>query len=74
MVFAVGQESVVNSLGDRVDDDTLQSVTLADELTTNLTALNVLIEGIVKPAKDTLLCLSEYRTPPPLFIMLLGML
>lgn len=64
MVFAVGQESVVKSLGDRVDDDTLQSFTLADELTTNLTALKVLIKGIVKPAKDTLLCLSEPGTPP----------
>ncbi|XP_013999730.2 laminin subunit alpha-4 isoform X1 [Salmo salar] len=40
-------ESVVKSLGDRVDDDTLQSVTLADELTTNLTALNVLIEEMI---------------------------
>uniref|UniRef100_A0A4W5N9M6 Uncharacterized protein n=1 Tax=Hucho hucho TaxID=62062 RepID=A0A4W5N9M6_9TELE len=40
-------ESVVKSMGDRVDEDTLQSVTLADKLTTNLTALNVLIEEMI---------------------------
>ncbi|CAB1340378.1 unnamed protein product [Coregonus sp. 'balchen'] len=40
-------ENVVKSMGDRVDEDTLQSVTLADELTTNLTALNVLIEEMI---------------------------
>ncbi|XP_071006455.1 laminin subunit alpha-4-like [Oncorhynchus clarkii lewisi] len=40
-------ESVVKSMGDRVDEDTLQSVTLADELTTNLTTLNVLLEEMI---------------------------
>ncbi|KAM4633602.1 laminin subunit alpha-4 [Polymixia lowei] len=40
-------EIMVKSLGDRVDEDTLQSFTLADQLTTNLTALNILIEEII---------------------------
>ncbi|XP_071018932.1 laminin subunit alpha-4-like isoform X2 [Oncorhynchus clarkii lewisi] len=44
-------ESVVKSLGDRVDDDTLQSFTLADELTTNLTALKVLIKEMISDWK-----------------------
>ena len=64
LVFVVGQESVVKSMGDRVDEDTLQSVTLADELTTNLTTLNVLLEGNFRSAKATLLCLFEYCPPP----------
>ena len=33
------------SLGRRVDEDTLHSSTLAEMLTANLTALNVLLEG-----------------------------
>uniref|UniRef100_A0A8C7WEV2 Laminin, alpha 4 n=1 Tax=Oncorhynchus mykiss TaxID=8022 RepID=A0A8C7WEV2_ONCMY len=42
---------VVKSLRDRVDDDTLQSFTLADELTTNLTALKVLIKEMISDWK-----------------------
>ncbi|KAL0967338.1 hypothetical protein UPYG_G00251000 [Umbra pygmaea] len=40
-------EHVVKSLGDEVDEGTLHSVTMADELTTNLTGLNVLIEEMI---------------------------
>ncbi|KAM6954642.1 laminin subunit alpha-4 [Aplochiton taeniatus] len=40
-------ESIVKSLGDRVDEETTQSFTLADQLTTNLTALNYLIEEMI---------------------------
>ncbi|XP_071755332.2 laminin subunit alpha-4 [Centroberyx gerrardi] len=40
-------ESIVKALGDRVDDDTLQTFTLADLLTANLTDLNVRIEEMI---------------------------
>ena len=39
------QENVVKTQGNRLDEDTLQTVTLAEELNTNLTDLNMRIEG-----------------------------
>lgn len=43
--LAVCQESIVKTLGAGVDEDTQQTFTLADQLTANLTELNVRIEG-----------------------------
>lgn len=45
VVVVVSQEEVVKSLEDHVVEQTLNSFTLADNLTTNLITLNVLIEG-----------------------------
>lgn len=39
------QESVVKTLGNELDHDTLGTFTLAEQLSTNLTDLNVRIEG-----------------------------
>lgn len=41
----VSQESVVEALGSRLDEDTLQTFTLAEQLNANLTDLNTRIEG-----------------------------
>ncbi|XP_076129263.1 laminin subunit alpha-4 [Alosa pseudoharengus] len=41
------QESSVQALGESVEEDTQRSLSLADELTTNLTALNALIEEMI---------------------------
>ncbi|KAG9347438.1 hypothetical protein JZ751_005005 [Albula glossodonta] len=41
------KESTVKALGKTLDEDTLQSLNLADELATNLTNLNVLIEDMI---------------------------
>lgn len=41
----VFQESVVMTLGNKLDNDTLETFTLAEQLSTNLTDLNVRIEG-----------------------------
>uniref|UniRef100_A0A668A1C6 Laminin, alpha 4 n=2 Tax=Myripristis murdjan TaxID=586833 RepID=A0A668A1C6_9TELE len=40
-------ESIVKTLGARVDEDTQQTFTLADQLTANLTELNVRIEEMI---------------------------
>lgn len=42
MVF---QESVVKILGKKLDQKTLETLTMAEQLNTNLTDLNVRIEG-----------------------------
>lgn len=39
------QENVVKTLGNRLENDTLETLTLAEQLDTNLTNLNVRIEG-----------------------------
>lgn len=44
-MVVVFQESVVKTLGDKLDNDTLETFTLAEQLSTNLTDLNVRIEG-----------------------------
>lgn len=41
-------ESVVKILGNRLDNDTLDTLTLAEQLTTNLTDLNVRIEEMIQ--------------------------
>ena len=41
----VFQESVVTTLGARLDNETLETLTLAEQLSTNLTDLNIRIEG-----------------------------
>ncbi|XP_049913643.1 laminin subunit alpha-4 [Epinephelus moara] len=40
-------ESVVKTLGDKLDNDTLETVTLAEQLSTNLTDLNTRIEEMI---------------------------
>lgn len=40
-------ESVVKTLGDTLDNDTLETLTLAEQLSTNLTDLNVRIEEMI---------------------------
>ncbi|KAM7367556.1 hypothetical protein PAMP_013845 [Pampus punctatissimus] len=40
-------ESVVKTLGNRLDEDTLQTITLAEQLSTNLTDLNMRIEEMI---------------------------
>ena len=44
-LYHVCQEMVVKTLGKKLDEDTLQTVTLAEQLNTNLTELNLRIEG-----------------------------
>lgn len=41
----VFQESVVKTLGNKMDNDTLKTFTLAEQLSTNLTDLNLHVEG-----------------------------
>lgn len=41
----VFQESVVKTLGNKMDNDTLKTFTLAEQLSTNLTDLNLRVEG-----------------------------
>uniref|UniRef100_UPI0037E8F82A laminin subunit alpha-4 n=1 Tax=Semicossyphus pulcher TaxID=241346 RepID=UPI0037E8F82A len=41
-------ESVVESLGNKLDNDTLETFTLAEQLNTNLTELNVRIEEMIQ--------------------------
>lgn len=48
----------MKSLGDRLDEDTLRSLTLAEQLDTNLTALNIQIEGTVAILNDWLTLVS----------------
>lgn len=46
LVFVVDfQETVVKTLGNKLDNDTLETFALAEQLSTNLTDLNVRIEG-----------------------------
>lgn len=46
LVFVVVfQESVVKTLGNKLDNDTLETFTLAEQLSTNLSDLNIRIEG-----------------------------
>lgn len=49
------QESVVVALGNKLDNDSLETFTLAEQLSTNLTDLNFRIEGI-KPTYNRVLC------------------
>jgi len=39
------QERVVQALGEKLDNDTLQTFTLAEQLSSDLTDLNIRIEG-----------------------------
>uniref|UniRef100_A0A665WFS0 Laminin, alpha 4 n=1 Tax=Echeneis naucrates TaxID=173247 RepID=A0A665WFS0_ECHNA len=41
------QESVVVTLGNRLDNDTLETITLAEDLSTDLTDLNICIEEMI---------------------------
>lgn len=41
----VFQESMVKTLGNKMDNDTLKTFTLAEQLSTNLTDLNLRVEG-----------------------------
>ncbi len=76
LVFVVVfQESMVKTLGNKLDNDTLETFTLAEQLSTNLTDLNVRIEGAkqlcssatdsfvlsVSPAFPAVLKLSYWR-------------
>lgn len=45
-LFVAFQESVVNILWNMLDNDTLETFTLAEQLSINLTDLNIRIEGI----------------------------
>lgn len=45
-LFVSFQESVVNILWNMLDNDTLETFTLAEQLSINLTDLNIRIEGI----------------------------
>lgn len=45
-LFVAFQESVVNILRNMLDNDTLETFTLAEQLSINLTDLNIRIEGI----------------------------
>lgn len=44
-LLVVFQESVLKTLGNQLDNDTLETLTLAEQLSTNLTDLNLSIEG-----------------------------
>lgn len=58
------QEESVQSLGERVDQETLDSSTLANTLIANLSSLNVLIEGNMRPCAICIFCLccaGEYQ-------------
>lgn len=48
VIVVVFQESVVKTLGNKLENDTLETITLAEQLSTNLTDLNVRIEGTNK--------------------------
>lgn len=45
MVFFLFQETVVKALGSYLDNDTLETLTRAEQLSANLTDLNERIEG-----------------------------
>ncbi len=49
--FLFCQEEIVQLLGERVDQDTLDSSTLAKTLFANLSSLNDLIEGNMRPCE-----------------------
>ncbi|XP_051952446.1 laminin subunit alpha-4 isoform X1 [Xyrauchen texanus] len=48
MELLAGEEEALNSLGERVDEETLESSMLAKTLSANLSSLNVLIEDMIR--------------------------
>lgn len=52
------QESVVNILWNMLDNDTLETFTLAEQLSINLTDLNIRIEGIEQLSSNAKACFA----------------
>lgn len=64
MVF---QESVVEALGNKLDNDTLETFELAEQLSTNLTDLNLEIEGKAALTTDAVLSSRSHVFPVTIY-------